>query len=299
MRNYRKDPVKSQLPHPYDQDLSKILRGLSRDPATYHGTLANDPLTASFVRAAISLIQQYLGPRDEDRGATGARGSVKLLSFLSQREVAKKVGDNPKPFPRTATHKQLRNRWDPHSNFIADVLRFCLWSWHYPAAQLDETANARNEMLRGPDPVHGLHELCDWDLTKILATPMFRLSLVAAAAAEGDEVIREAASERYRKNNPLWQQFYEEFLRERELRLRSGITLDDCADLLLATADGLAMRALADPGADVVKRRLLAKAALLLIAGCVERVDQAGSLSLEETVRAMMSEPSGSTQNQA
>ena len=85
--------------------------------------------------------------------------------------------------------------------------------------------------------------------------------------------------------------------RARGLRLRPGITLDDCADLLAAVANGLALRALADPAAPVIdraqRRCLLGTAALALIAGCVERADSDGdSLSLEEAVRIMISERS-------
>jgi hypothetical protein len=55
--------------------------------------------------------------------------------------------------------------------------------------------------------------------------------------------------------------------------------------------DGLALRALADPAANVVdhdwRRCLLGTAALALIAGCVERADHGEGLSLEQAVRAM------------
>jgi hypothetical protein len=65
--------------------------------------------------------------------------------------------------------------------------------------------------------------------------------------------------------------------------------------LLGAVADGLALRALAAPApiVDHARRRcLLGTAALALIAGCLERIDQGESMSLEETVRTMMTEPS-------
>lgn len=198
----------------------------------------------------------------------------------------------------------MRERWKHQSDFIADLLRFGLWALHYPASHQDEAADAEDEMIRGPDPVRGLHRLCYWDMTRLLNTPMFRLSLIAAAEAEGDPVIGEAISGRHRENNPLWGHFYEEFLRARALRIRAGITLDDCVTLLAALADGLALRALADPAASVVdharRRCLLGTAALALIAGCLERADQSDGLSLEDAVRAMMSESSaGASQRPA
>jgi hypothetical protein len=300
-------PLKRQLPYPYNQDLSKVLRGLKRNPITRRRRQANDPVTAAYLYAAIQLIRRHLGPGAiRTPGDAGDPDSVErpLLGFLSQRAVATEVNHNPAPFHRAGSSSTLRKRWEPQSNFIADVLRFGLWPWHYPAAHLDEVADAKDEVLRGPDPVRGLHRLCYWDLTRMLDTPMFRLGLIAAAEAEGDPVIGEAVSGRYRENTPLWKQFYREFLQARGLRLRPGITLDDCADLLGAVADGLTMRALADPAAHVVDRTrqrcLLGTAALAVIAGCLERSDRDDSLSLEEAVRAMMSGPSaGPGQKQA
>jgi hypothetical protein len=132
-------------------------------------------------------------------------------------------------------------------------------------------------------------------MTRLLATPMFRLGLIAAAEAEGDAVIRDAVSERHRENSPRWEHFYKEFLRSRSLRIRPGVTLDDCINLLAAVADGLAIRALTDPAARVVddarRSSLLGTAALALIAGCLERTDQSKSVPLEQAVRDMVREP--------
>jgi hypothetical protein len=302
MRNdpERGHPLKRQLPYPYNQDLSKVLRGLKRrNPITRRSKQANDPVTAAYLYAAVRLIRRHLGP-----GAIRTPGDAEdldsierpLLSFLSQRAVAAEVNHNPPPFHRVGRTSTMRERWRHQSSFIADVLRFGLRGWHYPALHQDEVADAKDEVLSGPDPVRGLHRLCYWDLTRMLDTPMFRLELIAAAAAEGDPVIGEAISGHYRENNPLWKQFYEEFLRARGLRLRPGVTLDECADLLAAVADGLAMRALADPSAPLVdrarRRCLLGTAALALIAGCVERADRDGSGSLEDAVHVMISGPS-------
>jgi hypothetical protein len=192
----------------------------------------------------------------------------------------------------------MRERWRHQSDFIADVLRFGLWSWHYPGAHQDEVTDAEAEVIRGPDPVRGLQRLCYWSLSRLLGTPMFRLGLVAAAQAEGDPVIAEAISGRHQANSRLWRDFLEEFLQARGLRLRRGVTLDDCLDLLAAVADGLALRALAEPSARIIDRTrrqsLFGTAALALIAGCLERAGHSDSRSLEEVVSAMMSGPTAS-----
>jgi hypothetical protein len=301
MRNdpERGRPLKQQLPYPYNQDLSRVLQGLKRrNPITRRSKQANDPVTAAYLAAAVRLIQRHLGPgaiRTADDSDDPDSIQRPLLGFLSQRAVAREVDRNPPPFPRVGRPSTMRERWRIQSHFIADVLRFGLWTWHYPADQ-HEVADAMDEVIRGPDPVRGLHRLCYRTLTRLLDTPMFRLGLIAAAEAEGDPVIGEALSGRHRKAGTVWKDFYREFLASRRLRLRPGITLDDCDILLAAVADGLALRALADPAAPVAdparRSSLLGTAALALIAGCGVSADDRDGRSLEESVRAMMSRPS-------
>ena len=299
--------LKQQLPYPYDQDLSKVLHGLRRrNPITRRSKQANDPVTAAYLAAAARLIQRHLGPgatrtpTDPDDPDSIERP---LLSFLSQRAVAAEVSHNPPPFHRVGRVSTMRERWRHQSDFVADVLRFGLYSWHYPAAHQDEMADAKDEMIRGPDPVRAVHRVSYWALTRLLGTPMFRLGLVAVAEAEGDPVIGEAVSQRDRTNDPLWKSFYEDFISTRGLRVRSGVTLDDCVTLLAAVADGLALRALADPAARVIdhdrRRCLLGTAALALIGGCLEPADQDDGLSLEQAVRAMTSVPAADSSRKA
>jgi hypothetical protein len=51
---------KQQFPCPYDQDLSKILVGLNRRTPFARRRLANDPVTAAYLAAAVRLIQRHL-----------------------------------------------------------------------------------------------------------------------------------------------------------------------------------------------------------------------------------------------
>ena len=287
--------LKQELPYPYNQDLSPVLRNLNRRTPFGRRRQANDPVTAAYLAAAARLIQRHLGP-----GASRSPSSDledpdaierPLLSFLSQRAVAAEVNHNPPPFHRVGRVSTMRERWRHQSCFIADVLRFGLWAWHYPGAHQDEAADAREEAIGGPDPVRGIHRLCYWDVTRLLRTPMFRLGLVAAAQAEGDAMVREAISVRHQTNSPRWKHFYQEFLQANGLRMRPGISLDECTDLLAAVADGVCVRALADPQAPVVdhtrRRSLLGTAALVLIAACTVREDQGDAAPLEQVVRDM------------
>jgi hypothetical protein len=128
---------------------------------------------------------------------------------------------------------------------------------------------------------------------------MFRLGLIAAAEAEGDPVIREAISERRGEVGPVWRQWCEDFLQSRGLRIRPGVTIDDCVVLLSALADGLAMRALADPTTSGAldhdgRPSLLSAGVLALISGCLDRASGEESRSLEQSVRDLLGNPPAS-----
>jgi hypothetical protein len=291
--------LKQQLPYPYNQDLSKILRGLDRRTPFARRRLANDPVTAAYLVAAVRLIQRHLGPgahrapADPDDGESVDRP---VLSFLSQRAVAAEVARNPPPFHRIGRVSTMRERWKHQSAFIADVLRFGLSALNnHSELREDEVVNAIERIVDGPDPVSGIHQLSSLAMISLLTSPMFRLGLIAAAEAEGDPVIREAISERRGEAGPVWRQWCEDFLRSRGLHLRPGVTIDDCVVLLSALADGLAMRAQADPSTRALdhdgRPSLLGVGALALISGCLERATREESRSLEQSVRDLLGNP--------
>lgn len=98
----------------------------------------------------------------------------------------------------------------------------------------------------------------------------------------------------------MWRQWCAEFLQSRGLRIRSGVTIDDCVVLLSALAEGLAMRALADPSTRALDRdgrpSLLGLGALALIAGCLDSADRDDSRSLEQAVYALLGDPPASAE---
>lgn len=290
-----KRTLKQLLPSPYRLDLSLILRCLNRRTPQGRERLANSPVTAAYLAAAMGLIQRHLGPGAERTTVDPEdKNSVlrRLLSFLTQRAVAKQVARNPHPFHRRGNVSTLRSTWKSHSDFIADLLRFGLWAVHYPALHHHEVAAATEQAIAGEDCASAIHKICYWDSSNYLRIPTFRLQLVAAASSEGDEVIQEAISERYAETTEQWKIIYARFLQTRGLQLRPGVTLDACADLLAAVAEGLALRQLANPNCQVIdhdrQRSLLGTAALALIRGCLEPTDTPDSLTLEQAVEEMV-----------
>jgi hypothetical protein len=288
--------LKHELPYPYNQDLSKVLRGLNRRTSFSRRRLANDPVTAAYLAAAVRLIQRHLGPGASRRPADpDDQDSVErpVLGFLSQRAVAAEVSHNPPPFHRVGRVSTMRERWRHQSAFVADVLRFGLSASHYYSGVREaEVADAVDQIVSGQDPVRGIHNLGSLMMARLLTSPMFRLGLVAAAEAEGDPVIREAISERHGEARPQWRKWCQDFLSSHDLRIRPGITIDDCIVLLSALADGLAMRALADPSTRALdndgQRSLLSMGALALIVGCLQKSDRGESRSLELAVSDLL-----------
>jgi hypothetical protein len=85
-----------------------------------------------------------------------------------------------------------------------------------------------------------------------------------------------------------WKKLYADVMRERGLRLRPGLTLDDLANALSAATDGITLRAIGDPGAGVLddekRRSLMGTVALAVIHAFLEPEDDADGLTLEQAV---------------
>ena len=153
-------------------------------------------------------------------------------------------------------------------------------------------ADRAEALFEGPDFTDALHELAYYDMNTVLGMPSFRLSLVAMAEAEGDEVIRDAIAHVYHGPLDVWREVYKGVLGARGLRLREGLTIDEITDILAAMEDGMSMRSVGDPEAQVInhekRRTLLGKAILAMMAGCVVRVEDTSSMTVEEAVRDLI-----------
>jgi hypothetical protein len=291
-----KQSLKHQLPFPYNQDLSQVLRNLDRRTPFSRARLANDPVTAGYIAAAMRLVRRHLGPGAERRlldAADGDSVARPLLAFLSQRAVAAEVANNPDPFPKYGNVSTLRSTWSSHSDFIADLLGFGLWSAQYLGLRQDGSLGVDAEcLIAGDDPVQAFHNLAYWETSTLVNSPSFRLELIATASIEGDKVMADAMEENLNGGLEPWLELYESFIRARGLRLRPGITIDDFANLLSACSAGVALQALVKPDPDVVdhekRRSLLGKGGLAIIYGCLERADDTTGLTLEQVTSDLL-----------
>ncbi|MET9514521.1 hypothetical protein [Streptomyces sp. NPDC002994] len=277
---------KRELPFPYDQDLSGVLRHLNRRTRTFRTRLSNDPVTASYLAAGMRLLGRHLGPGTQER----AHGERPFLNFLSQRAVAAEVAGNPSPFARHGSVASLRDRWSAQSDFVADLIHFAVWRDNYRPGYREQRAANTKRLVSGPDFVRAVHETAFQHTAEGIDMPSVRLGLALMTAAEGDEEVTQAISAMYADYLGSWKELYAAVMKQRGLRLRPGLTLDDLANALSAATDGMILRAIGDPGAGVVdhdnRRSLMGTVALAVIHAFLEPDEDASGLTLEQAVAA-------------
>lgn len=279
---------KRDLPFPYDQDLTGILPRLNRRTAWARVRLANHRVTASLLAAGMRLLERHFGPCAE-RPVTS---KSLLLGPLSQRCVGEAFGHNPEPFDRHGDGAGLLwDRWTPYSNFIVDLINFAVWKENYrPEFRTQRAANTRR-LVHGRDGrefVRAVHDIAHRHTSEGMDMPSVRLSLALMTVADADEEIARITSGIYADYLGSWKELYAAVLRERGLRLRQGLTLDDLADALSAVNDGVTLRPIGDPASGVVDdarhRSLTGTVTLAVIHAFLEPEGEASGLSLEQAV---------------
>ena len=277
---------KRHLPEPYNRDLSGVLRHLNRRTRLGRARLANDPVTAAYLCAGMRLLEKHFGPGAREH----AHVESPLLGFVSQRVVAAAVSGNPEAFVRIGTVAGLRDRWSVHADFIADLINFAVWLENYRPGYREQRVGDTEQLVNGPDLAAAVLETAYRHTAEGLDTTSVRFSLALMAGGAGDDVVREAIDGVYRGYLASWKELYATVIKERGLRLRPGLTLDDLANALSAAADGTILRAMGDPGAGVVdharRRSLMGNLALAVILAFLEPEEDAGGLTLEQAVRA-------------
>jgi hypothetical protein len=287
--------LKKQLPHPYDQDLSKVLTHLNRRSPFSRARLANDPVTAAYMAAAVRLVGHHLGP-DPDRVPVDPQDPNSLprplLSFISMPAVAAEVANNPDPLPRQGSVPTMRSTWKTHSDFLADLVNLVTWPGNQPPKFYEDMVTGAERLIEGPDAVDAVHDLAYLNMADATTSPSFRLGFVAMTAAEGDKTVSDAVSHSYQELLQPWKEVYAAFIEARGLQLRPGLTIDDIANILAALVDGIALRLFGNPADALVdhdkKRTLLGTAALAVAYSFLEPTKDACGLTLEQAVHEMI-----------
>ena len=289
--------LKSRLPYPFNEDLAPVLHRLNRRTERGRRQLANDPVTAAYLAAALRLVERHLGPRgDQSAGGSEIRekapGERAFFAFLSQRSVAAEVAGNPDPFPRRGSVSTLRTSWRTQSDFLADLLGFVLWTGYYPASYTGLWDGAAEQLAEADDFARAIQEVAYAATAHLLAMVTFRIQLAASIGAQDDAAVRAVLAAKYERGQAIWSGIYTRMITGRGLQLREGVSIGELADILTALVEGCALRAMAEgPETRIVdaagNRSLLGKAAMAIIRGCMEPKGAQDGLSLAESVNAM------------
>lgn len=285
--------LKSRLPYPFNEDLSPVLLRLNRRTERGRRQLANDPVTAAYLAAALRLVERRLGPRTASADAQHpAAAERSFFGFLTQRAVAAEVEGNPDPLPRRGSVSTLRTSWRTQSDFIADLLGFVLWTGYYPASYTGLWDGGAQLLAEGEDFAAAIEEVAYHATDHLLAMVTFRIQLAASIGAQDDPAVRTVLAAKYERGQTIWGGIYTRMMAARGLQLREGVSLGELADILTALVEGCALRAMAEgPETRVMdppnKRGLLSTAALALVAGCMEPKGKEDGRSLAAFVNAM------------
>jgi hypothetical protein len=191
-----------------------------------------------------------------------------------------------------ALQVRLRALWEPHRDYIADVLSVALSLEHWSAqAYMDPD---RIEALNGADLVRATHELACRDLEMVLGRHVasFRVQLIATALVDRDPALRESLREAYAFVDTQWSAVYEHAFQAHGLTVRPGVTLEMFTNALTALAEGLAMRLLVEPDAanlvDPKSRTSLLGTCALALAATFTRVNSADNRHVEDVCQSLL-----------
>ena len=245
-----------------------------------------DPLTAEFVQAGREMIEEAL-QHDPQSNAPHP-----FLAYLSQKKVVGRVNGNGRR-STTTTVGALRDRWQPHSNYVRDLVD------HIRKARVKESFPVRaakdiRAALASDDKRSQLVRAIGRKLlVNVFDNDYFRLRL-ATLAALGAPKYRDLAEEEsavafYREVDAAWEPLFQAYFDKYGLELRAGIHLNELVQMATAFGEGLALRELADPtgGKEREDRiRLYGNGLLALVLALTQPVGKR-SMSIDRQVDAM------------
>ncbi|MDO5498928.1 MAG: hypothetical protein Q4F67_04505 [Propionibacteriaceae bacterium] len=280
--------VQWEIPNVADLDdiqLSEVLRNLNR--WTMEGRLkaAQSPATKSYLQAGLRLLAKAVMPP--------AREDVDpqihpFVAFLSRKKVVNEVAEEEHPdLPRRGSVGGLRDLWDPHRDFLMDLLRASLLIEPWVSAVSGTTLAQLSEL---DDPLQMVHEVAVANATAVPADAGFRIQLLATIMAAREPELHESLARMYDSLAESWATVYEAVITSWGYKLRAGMTYQTLADILMGLAEGLALRQVGAPDQRILDEQertsLMETGALAILSACVEPVD--GDESFESFVRSRL-----------
>ncbi|MCA2211946.1 hypothetical protein [Jidongwangia harbinensis] len=300
--------TKRDLPYPYDQDFREIVTRVKGKREQTRERLANSLKVASYLKAGTTLIERNLGSQEPAAdSAAGERAGVSRpgderalgerkpywsgIRFLTERALIRETEMIAPPFLRLKGDGPYRSTWASHDDYITDLLAFVFHAMNYDP-QYGAARETRGDWLTDDGSFADAVDRATYhELEAICRMPLFRLQLIMAATAHRNDGIHDAIANNYAGALEPWKRIYESTFKVWGFRLRTGVTMDQLADMLAAVTEGFAVRHLGDPQADVVAGgppgNLVGMAVLGLLNSYLEPVDRPRGPSLRETFDAI------------
>jgi hypothetical protein len=282
---------KADLPFPYNQDFSGIVTRVKGVREATRAALVNSTKVASYLKAGANLVEQNLGACDWSAVADAGRKQYwSGLRFLTERALSREMESLEPPFLRQKGDGPYRATWASHDDYLNDLLTFMFHKMSYDP-QYGAEVETRGWLDDEEDFVGLIDRATYAELLTICRMPLFRLQLIMVATADRNDGIHDAIANHYEGALDPWKKIYENLFASRGFRLREGVTMDQLTAMIAAVIEGLAVRHLGDPGAEIAtaedpRGNIAGMAVLGLLNSYLEPVGEPTGGSLREHFRS-------------
>lgn len=216
------------------EDLSQLLSEIPEELA--------DDRARSFLIAGERLLLQQMGLDEADESPTPFK---EVLAGISRRRVVAEAQRGESN--ASLTEGCLRHRWQRMSEYLSDLVHFALRSLllrvQHPEQMLDlRSASSETPMVRM------IERIAYQEVATTHQNQAFRLQLAFQAFFPHDEVIARALRQVDRRQVDGWRELYSGILKDRELRLRPGVTVENLTLAMHLAGQAVAFRAVLGEG---------------------------------------------------
>lgn len=252
-----------------------VHRVRGRDTDARRRKVEQDDLVPCFIRAGVDQLMDCLAePLVQELAKehlAAKEPGFRIRSVLAAERIVARINSETS-YQRKVTRQHLRERWTPHSRYVADVLSFATyrrhWSLRIPSEQEIQT------LIEAPDLAAAIDQLAHLYLRAAATSDTRSLHILGTAFAHGDAIVSQAVSDTYQLIQRKWEAVYQRVLDGRGLRLRTCVTLSQFTIMLTGMDDGLTTRMHADPQAGMLsagpKGNVLGLAAKLIVLGSID-----------------------------
>lgn len=275
-------PVKRKAGEQHAKDdlsgiLTRLMKYCVRKTRLTRKRLANHHLTREYMEAGLRVCAEKFAPPRKDLDWTDEEFEdlpAPFFSWLSRKRVIAEVARGKKGL--RGSDGTLRDRWPYQSHFIGDLLSYALY-WRRRSLVITQARNAVKERARAPHLSATIQNAAYRNLDAAVTSPAQRVAFIAITLADRDPQLKEICGDIYDDTTSSWGAVYAEALRARGLTFRPDIDLADFTRILTALIEGMTLRQIGDPNADLLdhddKTSLLGKAICAVVAGAIDTGD--------------------------